>query len=362
MNILIVSDCKEIGGTEIHIFQFIKLLIEDENYVEVISTSIFSSNFAKIGIKIHEIDYDDTLKAAKNIKALTTKNLFEIVIAFRWKAIIASGIAYRSHNIRKVASIHSEFVPGSRYDNKNMPDVERITQILNKYYNGIITASVAIKNSLLKYGVEENKTTVIKSFVNLPDGKIVRKVKCGGNIILGYFGRLSKEKGVDLLPEICSKLMINHIEKKWKLFVYGKGELEYSLKESIKNNNLEHVIELKGFTNRPYNEMNKIDILIVPSRQEGLGSVILEAMWLGIPVISFEVGGISELVVDGVNGYLIQQYNLDCFSDRIKFLIEHDKLRQEMSQKTIRLSKEMYDFAKLYNALKNYLLRIIGED
>ncbi len=357
MNFFLVSDCKEIGGTEIHIIEFVKFLLGENNGVEIVTTSVLGDRLKNSEVIIHEISFKDTLLAARKIKALLNDKI-DVVIAFRWKAIMSSAIACRRFEIPLIASVHSEFVPGSRYDNENRPDVDRLPSIIDNYYDGVIAPSAAIKNSLLKYGAHEEKVVVIKSFINCLNIKRLKRERKEGKVYLGYFGRLSNEKGVDMLPEICIALNECGIKNEWELHLYGRGDLESSIQTSILNANLGKKVFLKGFTDNPYGEMQKIDILVVPSRQEGLGSVIIEAMNLGIPAVCFGVGGITELIYDGQNGYLIPPFDTKLFAKKLGTLIDADALRKELSEGAIRISKELYDSKKIYKTIMRYIDKV----
>jgi glycosyltransferase involved in cell wall biosynthesis len=74
--------------------------------------------------------------------------------------------------------------------------------------------------------------------------------------------------------------------------------------------------------------LNMADVAILPSRREGLPFALLEAMACGLPVIASRVGGVPELVEDGVSGYLIDPAHVDQLAERISILYGDEKLRQ----------------------------------
>jgi glycosyltransferase involved in cell wall biosynthesis len=80
------------------------------------------------------------------------------------------------------------------------------------------------------------------------------------------------------------------------------------------------------------------DVFFLPANYEGLPIVIIEAMSHGCPVVASDVGGVSELVRNDVNGYALEN-NAELFAEKIKYILENQQVRDNMSK----ASKEMYD-------------------
>lgn len=115
-----------------------------------------------------------------------------------------------------------------------------------------------------------------------------------GNNHVGFIGTLKKVKGADLLPDIFSKIQENNKETTFK--VIGDGPLKNQLEQSFKKLHLN--VDMPGLVD--YDDvpehMEKMDVLVVPSRNEGLGMIALEANAMGVPVVGSAVGGIPEAI------------------------------------------------------------------
>jgi glycosyltransferase involved in cell wall biosynthesis len=113
-----------------------------------------------------------------------------------------------------------------------------------------------------------------------------------------------------------------------------------------------HCLEYMGFLEK--DEMHEVrqtsDIYVLPSYAEGLPIALLEAMAAGLPVVSTRVGSISEVVEEGVNGFLIEPGDHEALAQRIVLLAKNQKLRQLMSKANIEKIRKFYS---LENAMKN---------
>ena len=144
-------------------------------------------------------------------------------------------------------------------------------------------------------------------------------------------GRYAYQKGYDLLLHIWSE-----VEKKfpdWSLSIYGMGNLsQYS--QLMKNLGID---AQRCLLNGPVNDVSKIygesSVFVLSSRFEGFGLVLAEAMSCGVPVVSFDSPyGPSDIITDGVDGFLIKNRDNGAFVDKVCLLIENEDLRKQMGQ------------------------------
>ncbi|HEX3386486.1 MAG TPA: glycosyltransferase, partial [Mucilaginibacter sp.] len=127
----------------------------------------------------------------------------------------------------------------------------------------------------------------------------------GDGINLLFLGRIGDRKGIfDLLDVIASGADI--FKDKLKLYIGGDGEVE-RLETYIKDNDLGGIVEYIGWVDAAKKEdyFLKSHVFMLPSYSEGLPVSLLEAMSYGMPVISTNVGGIPEILENGVNGFMI---------------------------------------------------------
>lgn len=151
----------------------------------------------------------------------------------------------------------------------------------------------------------------------------------GGRMVLAA-GRLTRAKGFDLLLESWAMLEADFPD--WKLCIAGDGEERQSLERRIRERGL-HNVELPGRAADMGSLYRQAGLFALPSRDEGFGMVLIEAMAYGRPVVSFACkAGPRDIVTDGENGLLIPAGDCAGFSRGLRRLMGSEQLRREMGE------------------------------
>lgn len=147
-------------------------------------------------------------------------------------------------------------------------------------------------------------------------------------------GRLSYQKGYDRLINAWRLVAEKHPE--WSLNIFGSGELKCELERQISDANLAHVIKLHSPSKDIMTEYRRNSALVLSSRYEGLPMVLLEAMSVGLPLISFDCQcGPCDVITQDFNGILIPEGDVKQLADAIKKLIENPSLRAKLGHNSI---------------------------
>ena len=158
-------------------------------------------------------------------------------------------------------------------------------------------------------------------------------------------GRYSNEKGFDLLLKIWSI-----VEKEctdWQLDIYGMGDPTPYVKMMDGLSIDQRRCHLRSSLVDVESEYAKSSIFVHPSRSEGFGLVIVEAMACGLPVVSFDCeNGPRSIISDGVDGFLVPSFNIRFFADRILLLINDENQRKQMGEQG-RLKSQQYTIEKI---------------
>jgi len=176
------------------------------------------------------------------------------------------------------------------------------------YYRGcdrLIAVSQAVRDNLISQGIPPSKISTLPNCIDRVPVPV--KIKPGLPWIIAIPAKLHKNKGhswalsaieksIDTLPD-------------FKIRIFGDGPEKNDLVNRFKNGPLSPYIEFWGFQTDMDRFYPSVHLVLLPSLGEGIPLSLLEAMCWGIPVIASRVGGIPEIIEDGVNGILVEPGN-----------------------------------------------------
>jgi glycosyltransferase involved in cell wall biosynthesis len=181
----------------------------------------------------------------------------------------------------------------------------------------------------------------------------------GKSMTITTLARLYVTKGLTYLLEAAAQVKKTHPNAQFR--VYGEGELREELLAKAARLGLDGEKIFPGaFTTREQltQIMESTDIFVLSSVLEGQPLVIVEAMAYGRPIVTTNVGGIPELIQDGVNGLLCPPENPGCLADKIRFLLDDPALRQHLGA-AARKSYERSPFQP--HAVSSRFITVYGE-
>lgn len=144
-------------------------------------------------------------------------------------------------------------------------------------------------------------------------------------------GRLTYQKNFQAAVRIASKVLSANPDWEWDIF--GKGEDLEELLEMTEAAGLQDRVHFKGQVSDLYDRYKEYGIMVMTSRYEGFPMTLLEGTGNGLPLISFDIPtGPSEIIDDGINGYLLSEGNEEGLAERLTELMQNSALRSEMSK------------------------------
>ena len=150
-------------------------------------------------------------------------------------------------------------------------------------------------------------------------------------LVIGMFGRLSWEKGQDVLLRAMPKIVGRCQEA--KLLVVGDGPTRSQCERLCSSLNLRVAVHFTGHRKDVAALLSAVDVVAVPSVwEEPLPYVAVEALCAGRPVVAFGVGGIPEIVIDGETGFLVPKGDVDALADALVRLLEDPALRKRLAE------------------------------
>ena len=161
-------------------------------------------------------------------------------------------------------------------------------------------------------------------------------------------GRFEEEKGYDLLIQAIG--LVHEDLKGWEVHIYGQGSKKDCLNKLINQLGLSHMIKLFPSTKELTKIMNEASLFVLPSRFEGFGMVIIEAMASGLPVIAFDCPvGPRNIIRDGLNGVLVEEANIEQLANELKQLAFNNSQQEKMQAEGL-LTSEQYTEEKIYTS------------
>lgn len=275
-----------------------------------------------------------------------TYNLYRIIRKHKFDVIHANaGII--PNILGKVcrARVNIEVKHGLFHQDKKPSDLsirrklhEWVKQFFVDYF---IAISDNDKKRMVKYfSIKEEKIKVIYNGIDqnilLPYRKVLdlKEESAKDTIIFGNIGRLTYQKAQDVLIEAFSNLVKKN--EKARLLIIGSGEDEAKIKEQIEKAQLTDKVSVEGYKKNIFEHMRNLDVLVLTSRSEGVPYVILEAMCMGIPIISTKVGGIDNVLENEKTALLVEKNDVKGIEEAMLKLIENPALRCELSSNAMK--------------------------
>ncbi len=170
-----------------------------------------------------------------------------------------------------------------------------------------------------------------------------------------YIGRLTFQKNPERLIEIIEKVVSRRPQT--KIAVVGTGELEKQICALIASKHLENNIDMFGFRSNPLKILYDSKVMVMTSKWEGTPMCALEAMALGVPIVSTPVDGLKDLITNGQNGYCDD--NNEELTDKILQCLENNEIHRKLSDKQVKISKEWNNKSKYKENIKKVYLECL---
>ena len=207
-----------------------------------------------------------------------------------------------------------------------------------------------------RYRLDESRSTVIHNGVDTnyfaPDDSLRqdtrRSLECPESaVVIGCVAQFRPEKNHANLVEAMSRLALDGQREVIGLFV-GDGPQEQPTRELVARKGLQERIRFAGRVHdvRPY--LNAMDVFVLPSTSvEVFSNSALEAMAVGVPVISSDTGGADEMIRDGVDGFVYPRHDVDRLTERLRELITDAGLRDEFRNSAARRLRDEFTLARM---------------
>lgn len=241
---------------------------------------------------------------SKILHTLFIRKKYDIEIAFLEGAstkLVAGSMA------RKYAWVHADMEANKWYEQfyRNFKEIQRTYQ----KYDTICNVSFALKESYERCFGQNNRSLVIYNPVD--EASIIKFGNENPDIVFEHktinfvsIGRIEFQKGYDRLVQIASNLLTSGYS--FQLYILGEGSLKNKLMDRCNELGIDDNVHFLGYRSNPYPILKQADMFICSSRSEGFSTAVTEALVLGIPVLTTDCAGMSELLDHGKYGIICQ--------------------------------------------------------
>jgi len=335
--ILFIINGTNFGGAELILYNIVKNIDRSIFSPEIISLKKIDCIGEKIvqeGVPIINLHYTGIFnllffwKLYRYIKCQKP----DIINTIMFHSDIIGRIIGKLTGIKVITSFHSIYLGNNKFSTK-------IREIITKISDPLSSAATIVSQNAAEYFLKhkitaKNKLTVILNgidcefYQNRFDDEKIKKFKkkyiyASNEFIFISAGRLIEYKGFEYLIKAAEILKRKNFI--FKIIIAGDGRLFNKLKNLTLSLNLENNLQFIGKVDNLNEWLWISDAFVQTSLFEGFSCVLLEAMAAGLPVITTNVGGNPEIVINNYNGYLIEPNNENILADKMIGLMKLDK-------------------------------------
>jgi len=299
------------------------------------------------------------IKAIKKIRRILTEYHIDIIHTHLIRADIYGRLAaIRFNTLIIITTIHN--LDFYRKEKKYF-FLRLLDSYLSRFNDKIITVSKSVMDFTIKnQNISPYKFVIIYNSVDIERFKpSSRNNKLNNNnFTVGFLGRLHKQKDLPTLLKAAE--LVYKENKRIKFLIGGQGPEKEKLLKIANNLNLMHTVTFIDYVSDVVNFFTKIDIFVLSSIIEGHPLALLEAMASGLPCVATDAGGISETIINGESGFVVEKSNPLQLAKRIIEIANNTQLQQKMGRKGRKIVEETFNsiiFAQKHHWLYKSLIK-----
>ncbi len=310
---------------------------------------------------VREISFYKDYTAFKKISNLLKDEHFSIVHTHSSKAGILGRLA--AQRSRTPIILHT--VHGWSFHNQMHPGLRMMYILLEKLTYRYTDAMLFVSKKDIEQGIstkilKNENYYLVRSAIPLEKfnpglfSKTVARRNLGIPLdvpVLGNIGRFSTQK--DPLSWIQVAALVHGALPECRFLMVGDGPLRSEVEEAINKTGITNRVILTGLRRDIPELLSAMDVFLITSLWEGLPRVILQALSMGLPVVSNHVDGIAEAVVDGEMGFLTKPGNFNILANHCIRLLQEPQLRQTFGAKGRLMVQQEFSLDRMITQIEN---------
>lgn len=313
----------------------------------------------EIPYKLHWLNQVLNEKDAKTILISDTRSTDRLLVHLDHKCA-KTIIRPHSNHLKNAEDPTSDLNDRNKYAIENIKNVDALVVLTEKQRQDIIK----------RFGYED-KIFAIPNYYETPSRKITGLRSLVSNIEnITQINRSRDTTKVVIVSRFSTIKNIDHVIHAFKkvveqvpqatLEIWGQGDEESSYKTLIEDYYLKKNIKIKGYAKHPEKKYQSSALSVVTSKAEGFSLSVMESMVNSTPVISYDLRyGPSDMIEDGINGFLIPQNDIDALADKIIYMLQYPRKAREMgkaARKTMNTQFNKKNYQNIWFSLVNQLL------
>jgi len=314
-----------------------------------------SEKLEEIGLEVHVVDESKLgfLKIGRHCEDIVVELKADIVHSHRYKENIIAALIKRngrvSHLVQTVHGMSEPFsglkaIKGWLYEQLN-------AALTKRCFARVLTVSDEIRDTIVGRLPKEMTETVH----NAIDSDSIRSTRSPGDVraefgiptgcsLIGSAGRMVNVKNFDLFLE--SAVRIHKSNPNTRFLLVGDGPELERLKAGASAMKMDGVVQFTGFRQDVHEIIAAMDIFLITSTHEGIPMVALETMTLGTPLVSTAVGGMPEIIEDGMSGLLAASGDAGDIAQKCLSILENDDIRSSLTEGAGRVVRSKFGPAR----------------
>jgi len=352
----------EIGGTERQAVELLKRLDMDRYDLRLAAVRHKGPLYSAISTRFPEVTefpltsfYNaNAFRQFRRVRSWMVREQVDILHAHDFYAGVLGVIAAQGTGVKTIAS-QRHLRPSDR------PVHIWAERLVNRLAHRVLVNSEAIRTQILMTrNVSPDKIVLIKNALRLPEHvlafdaaheRLCLELGLQTNVkIVGMVAKLRSEKGHCLLVEAARR--IAHSLDDVHFVLVGDGPLRHEIELQAEQSGISDRVHLLGDRLDAAGLCAGFDVAVLASLREGFPNAILEAMGASVPVVATAVGGVPELIQDGITGYLVQPGDTEALAQRLRFVLEDKTERTNIAERGRRFVMNSFGAQKMVQAVE----------
>lgn len=350
---VLYSGGRSLGGIETYLINLIQGVDKNQISIDLLSLGEWplTDRLKVLGIRPKIFSgFRINLKSVLDIGTYCKKNRVSLLVSQGTVSNAYARLVSKYYKVPNLVTVHSD--ASSEYTNTIKRSIfwliDRIGRPATSRY---IVVSKYLRSVLTQSGISNTDIDVIYNGSDYPKPK-ARDHK---RLVIGTLGRLNQVKGYDLLIRAFALLD----NKRLRLKIAGVGEELDNLKQLAKSLGVVSRIEFVGYRDDVFAFLNSIDIYVQPSRCEGFGVGLAQAMSQNLPVVVTPAGSLKELVTDGETGYISNDMSPESIAATLSHVVGNIAESTKVGENAGRFVNENFTTEKWINETTEAYLRAV---